>query len=567
MKNGVRVGGRLLVDALRANRVDAIFGVPGESYLEALDALYDHPDSVRYITCRQEGGAAFMADAYANATGKLGVCFVTRGPGATNASIGVHTAYQGSTPLLLLIGQVPRGQTEREAFQEIDYRRMLGPLTKWVAQVDEARRIPEFVNRAIRIATSGRLGPVALAFPEDVLLEETDAHDLPPAQSTPLHPALDDMACIRQAFARAEHPLVILGGTGWTMAGWSAIRRFVEANDLPVATGFRRQSLFDNAHDNYVGNIGYCGEPPLNDYVRKADVALAIGSRLGEVTTMRYSLIEAPMPTQTLIHVHPGVEELGRVFQAHLMIHAGVNEFAEAAATLEPINAPVWSNTRRQLRQAYVDGLVLPAQTSGIDMAEVMAHLRTRLPADAIVANGAGNFADWPNKFYQYRDRLSLLAPINGAMGYGVPAAIAAKLAHPQRVVVAFSGDGDFLMNGQELATAVQYGAAPVILIVNNNMYGTIRLQQELRHPGRVSGTDLMNPDFSAYARSFGAYAETIERTRDFAPALERALSTGRAAILELRVGPEHLGPNLSVSGLARARRSASEGTLVPAQD
>lgn len=566
MKNGARTGGQVLVDALRTHGVDTIFGVPGESYLEALDALYDHSNSIRYITCRQEGGAAFMADAYANATGKLGVCFVTRGPGATNASIGMHTAYQGSTPFLLLIGQVPRDQMEREAFQEIDYRRMFGPLTKWVAQVDEAARIPEFVNRAIRVATSGRAGPVALALPEDVLLELTDADDLPAMGATALHPAPEDMARLRHLLGHASRPLVILGGTGWTETGWRSIQRFAATNDLPVGVGFRRQCLFDNAHANYVGSVGYGSEPPLLDYVRSADLVLAVGTRLGDGTTLRFSLIKAPMPSQILIHVHPGAEELGRVHQAHLMIQADVNQFAAAAAALEPIADPMWRAARADLRQAYMDGLEPRPQGGGVDMARIMAHLRARLPADAIVTNGAGNFADWPNKFYQYRRLHTILAPINGAMGYGVPAAVAAKLAYPARIVVAFAGDGDFLMNGQELATAVQYGLNPVFLVVNNGMYGTIRMNQERRHPGRVSGTGLKNPDFAVYAQSFGAYGEIVERTEDFAPAFERALTAGRAAVLELRVGPNHLGPGMTVSQVVEAGRLSREGRGASAQ-
>ncbi|MHA1599674.1 MAG: thiamine pyrophosphate-binding protein, partial [Alphaproteobacteria bacterium] len=495
-----RSGGTLLIDALRNNEVDTIFGVPGESYLEALDALCDHPNSMRFITCRQEGGAAFMADAYANATGKLGVCFVTRGPGATNASIGVHTAFQGSTPLLLLIGQVPRDQMEREAFQELDYRRVLGPMTKWVAQVNHAARIPEFINRAVRTATSGRPGPVALALPEDVLRELSDAADLPPAVSSAIQPDLGLMERLHAMLGDARRPLVVLGGTGWTTAGREAIHTFAQTFDLPVCTGFRRQGLFDNAHPCYVGNLGYGSQPPLLEYVRQADLILAVGSRLGDGTSMRFTLVQAPKPSQTLVHVMPGTEELGRIYQPDLAIQADVNAFAQAAVSLAPLRPAPWAAARQALHDDYIQGLSPSAQAGPIDMVAVMAHVRARLPAEAVVTNGAGNFADWPNKFYQYRGERTILAPVSGAMGYGVPAAVAAKLADPRRVVVAFCGDGDFLMNGQELATAVQYGLDPIILVINNGKYGTIRMHQERQHPGRVSGTDLTNPDFAVYA-------------------------------------------------------------------
>jgi len=549
-----RNGGALLIDALRINGVDTIFGVPGESYLEALDALCDHPKNMRYITCRQEGGAAFMADAYANATGKLGVCFVTRGPGATNAGIGVHTAFQGSTPLLLLIGQIPRDQMEREAFQELDYRRVLGPMTKWVAQIDQADRVPEFINRAVRTATSGRPGPVALALPEDVSRELTDAADLPPAVSTSNRPDPAAMERLRSLLGEARSPLVVLGGTGWTTAGRNAIHNFAQAHDLPVSTGFRRQGLFYNSHDCYVGNLGFGSQPPLLDYVRQADLIVAVGSRLGDATSMRFSLIQAPKPSQTLVHVLPGAEELGRVHQPDLAIQADVNVFAERAASLAPVRPAPWAAARQALHDAYVQGLNLSAQAGPIDMGAVMAHLRDRLPADAVVTNGAGNFADWPNKFYQYRGERTILAPVSGAMGYGVPAAVAAKLADPRRVVLAFCGDGDFLMNGQELATAVRYGLNPIILVVNNGKYGTIRMHQERQHPGRVSGTDLTNPDFAIYARAFGAHGTVVERTEDFPAALERALDADKASVIELRVGAEHLGPDTSLHDIAQAK-------------
>ncbi|MEA2778879.1 MAG: acetolactate synthase large subunit [Rhodospirillaceae bacterium] len=552
----MRTGGQILIDALLVNDVDTIFGVPGESYLEALDAIYTHQNRIKFVTCRQEGGSAFMADAWANATGRPGVCFVTRGPGVTNASIGLHTAFQGSTPLLLLIGQVPRPQMERETYQELDYRRILGPLTKWVAQIDQADRIPEFVNRALRVATSGRPGPVALVLPEDMLRERIHVMDLPPVSVVRNAPAADDMTDFRAILARATRPLVILGGSNWSEAGRRAIHAFAESNHLPVATGFRRQSLFDNDHACYVGNLGFGSLQALAEYIPTTDLIIAIGSRLADPTSFKYQYIGAPRPSQKLVHILPGPEDLGRVLTPDLAIMAEPDSFAVAAKKMPPIDSPQWQHICFKLGRAHASALALGPQAGPIDMGVVMACLRRKLPRDAIVTNGAGNFADWPNRFYTYRAHRTVLAPVSGAMGYGVPAAVAAKIAYPQRTVVGFTGDGDFLMNGQEIATAIQYGVAPVILVVNNGSYGTIRMHQENRHPGRVSGTDLRNPDFGHYARAFGGHGEVVTRTEDFEPAFERALNAGVAAIVELRVGPDNLGPDLSLAGL---RAAASE--------
>jgi acetolactate synthase-1/2/3 large subunit len=557
-EKNMRSGGQILIDALLVNNVDTIFGVPGESYLEALDAIYARRNRIKFITCRHEGGAAFMTDAWANATGRPGICFVTRGPGVTNASIGLHTAFQGSTPLLLLIGQVPRPQMEREAFQEVDYRRMLGPLTKWVAQIDQADRIPEFVNRAIRVATSGRPGPVALVLPEDMLREMADVTDLPPVSAVRNAPAPDDMTDFRALLAQAARPLVILGGSNWSKAGRRAIREFAERNHLPVGTGFRRQSLFDNDHACYVGNVGFGSLQALAEYIPTADLIIAIGSRLADATSFKYEYIKAPRPSQKLVHVLPGPEELGRVLAPDLAIMAEPDRFAIAAAKMPPVDSPPWQDICFALGRAHASALMLAPQAGPVDMGVVMAYLRRKLPRDAIVTNGAGNFADWPNKFYTYRAHRTVLAPVSGAMGYGVPAAVAAKIAYPKRIVVGFAGDGDFLMNGQEIATAVQYGVAPIILVVNNGSFGTIRMHQEQRHPGRVSGTALRNPDFGDYARAFGGHGEVVTRTEDFEPAFERALNAGVAAIVELRVGPDNLGPDLSLTDL-RAAASGSK--------
>lgn len=548
----MRTGGQVLVDTLIRNGVDTIFGVPGESYLEALDAIAANPNAIRYITCRHEGGAAFMADAYANATGGPSVCFVTRGPGVTNASIGLHTAFQGSTPMVLLIGQVPRGHMEREAFQEIDYRTMLAPVTKWVAQIDDPGRIPEMLTRAMRTAVSGRPGPVALALPQDMLAEKTGVADIRAYSRSVPTPDRNSIIELRTFLRNAKKPLLLLGGTGWTREGREKITEFAETNMLPVATGFRRQALIANDHDCYIGSLGFSGSPFLNDYARNADLIIAVGTRLGDATTNHYDLISAPESVQTLVHVHPGAEELGRVIQPHLAIEAGVNAFAHAAAAMGKCRKGAVAATRKEARAAHLESLRLNAQPGPVDMAQIMEWLREALPRDAIVANGAGNFADWPNKYYTYRSHGSIIAPVSGAMGYGVPGAIAAKLARPERAVVCFSGDGDFLMNGQELATAMRYGSNPIIIVINNSMYGTIRMHQENDFPGQVSGTGLTNPDFAAYARSFGAHGETVTSTEEFYPAFERAYSSGTVAVIEVVVGRDHLGPDMTISGLAK---------------
>ena len=541
MKN--RSGGQILIDSLITNGVENIFGVPGESYLAALDAIYQRQDDISFITCRQEGGAGYMADAYYNATGKIGVCFVTRGPGATNASIGLHTAFQGSTPMLLLIGQIPRHQMEREAFQEINYKEMLGPVTKWVAQIDHADRIPEFINRAISIATSGRPGPVALALPEDMLREMAQIEDLPAAKLVKGAADINDMPQIQSMLEKASKPLVVLGGSNWDEEGREAIHSFISRNHLPIATGFRRHDSFDNTHPCYIGNLGFGSFQQLLDYVPSCDLILAIGSRMADATVRKYSLVNAPKPKQKFIHVLPAAEELGRVLTPDLAILSDVNLFAQSLNKHVTIDKPAWKNTTKTLANGFQGNMNLGPQHGPVDMGEIMDYLRSNLPHDAIITNGAGNYADWPNKMFTYRAPRTTLAPISGAMGYSVPAAVAAKIAYPSRMVLSFAGDGDFLMNGQELATAIQYGVNPIILVINNSSYGTIRVHQERQHPGRVSGTDLVNPDFAAYARSFGANGETVETTEQFYPVFERATKSDTATVIEIKVGPKSFGP------------------------
>ena len=542
-----RTGGQILIDALLANGADTIFGVPGESYLEALDAIYERQNKIRFVTCRQEGGAAYMADGWANATGRLGICFVTRGPGVANASIGLHTAFQGSTPMLLLIGQIPRHQREREAFQEIDYRQMLGPITKWVAEIDDAARIPEFINRAIRVATSGRPGPVALALPEDMLLELADVEDLPPAPITRSNPDDADIAQVEKLLLAAKRPLIVLGGSDWSDDGREAIHAFADRNKIPVATGFRRHDLFDNSHSSYIGNLGFGSFQSLLDYAVSADLIIGLGSRLADATVRKYTLINAPKPSQKLIHILPTHEDLGRVLTPDLAICCDPGKFASYVNEAITIADPVWANTTKELATSFQNALFLGPQVGPVDMGKVMEYLRATLPADAILTNGAGNYADWPNKMFTYRGARTTLAPVSGAMGYSIPSAVGAKIAYPDRTVVSFAGDGDFLMNGQEIATAIQHGVNPIILVINNGSYGTIRMHQERRHPGRVSGTDLVNPDFAAFARSFGANGEVIESTGDFIPAFERALSAKEPTLLEIRVGPNSFGPDNSL--------------------
>jgi acetolactate synthase-1/2/3 large subunit len=549
--NKPRTGGRILADQLRVHGVERAFCVPGESYLALLDALYDTPE-ISLIVCRHESGAAMMADADGKLTGCPGVCLVTRGPGATNASAGVHIAYQDSTPLVLLIGQVARGVVDRESFQEIDVRRMFGQMAKWVAQIDAASRIPEYLSRAFYTATAGRAGPVVLALPEDMLTEQAAVDDAEPYRIIQSHPGAGEMNRLRELLSACTRPLMILGGSGWTREACEDIKTFAATSNIPVGVSFRCQHLFDNTHPNYVGDIGIGVNPQLGRRVREADLLLVVGARLGEMTTSGYTLLDVPRPRQGLVHVYPGAEELGRVYQPTLAINAGMPAFAAAARALTPVDSSAWEAIMAEARSdylAYIEPTVGPGE---LQLAEVVGWLRENLPTDAVVANGAGNYTAWVHRFYQYRSFRSQLAPTSGSMGYGVPAAVAAKAQYPERIVVCFAGDGCFLMTGQELATAVQYGLDIVILVVNNGMYGTIRMHQERNYPGRVSGTSLINPDFAALARAYGAYGELVERTADFPAAFERAIAAGKPALLELRIDPEAITPRTTLSEIRR---------------
>jgi acetolactate synthase-1/2/3 large subunit len=546
----MRSGGRVLVDQLKVHGVDTAFCVPGESYLDVLNALHDHKQDIRLIVCRQEGGAAFMAEAYGKLTGKPGICLVTRVPGATNSSIGVHTAFQDSTPMILFIGQVGGDVVEREAFQEVDYRRMFGQMAKWVAQIDRADRIPEFISHAFHVAVSGRPGPVVLALPEDMLVSQVQVADARPYQRVKAFPGAADLDRMREMLGQAQRPLVILGGGDWNPAACADIRAFVEANNLPAACSFRRQDLLDNRHPNYCGDVGIGISPALAERVRNADLILAIGPRLGEMTSGGYTLFGIPDPKQRMVHVHPGAEELGRVYRADLMMNAGMQEFAHAAANLPPVDSSRWREWTHGTREGYVANLKHGPMAGPVDFGEVMAFLRKRLPENAILTNGAGNYSGWVHRFYQYTGFRTQLAPTSGAMGYGVPSAVAAKVVHPDRVVVSFSGDGCFLMNGQELATAAQYRLPVLFIVVNNGMYGTIRMHQEREYPARVHGTALENPDFAALARAYGLHGELVRATADFAPAFERALGSGKPALLELRIDPDAITTRTRLSAI-----------------
>jgi acetolactate synthase I/II/III large subunit len=545
-----RTGGRLLVDGLVAQGADIAFGVPGESYIAALDALVDAP--IRYVTCRHEAGAANMAEAYGKLTGRPGICMVTRGPGATHASVGVHTAYQDSTPMVLLVGQVARWMRGREAFQEVDYEAMFAPLAKWACEVDSAERIPELLARAYATAMSGRPGPVVLSMPEDVLEEEADVDDAPRAHELRAHPCPQDLERTRELLAGAERPFVLVGGQPWSSQAAEDVQAFCEASVLPVGASFRCQDYVDNASPSYVGHLGIGPDPRLAARVRDADVLLVVGARLGEMTTGGYTLVEPPVPRQRLIHVHAGAEEVGRVYRPEVGVVAAGPEFAAALRTME-LDGSRWREWTEEARADYLDNLRHPPMQGPVDLGEVMAVLRERLPDDAVLTNGAGNFSVWAHRFYEFRRYRTCLAPTSGAMGYGVPAAIAAAAVYPGRPVVCIAGDGDFLMSAQELATAVQFELPFVVIVVDNGMYGTIRMHQERAFPGRVSGTDLVNPDFAAYARAFGAHAEAVERTEDFPAALDRALDAGRPALVALTVDPEAITPRATISQLREA--------------
>lgn len=555
----MRHGGRILADQLAIQGVDTIFEMPGESFLAVLDGLYDRND-IRTIVGRQEGGVAMMAEATGKLTGRPGIAFVTRGPGATNAAAGVHIAMQDQTPMVLFVGQVGRDARDRDSFQEVDYRRTFAPLAKWAAEIDDVRRIPEYVSHAFHLAMAGRPGPVVLALPEDMLAEAAEVADALPVGRVEARPAAEEVVEVARRIAAARRPLVLIGGGGWSEAARLALERFAAAWQLPVANGFRCQDYIDNLHPCYAGDLGIGPEPTLLRYVADADLLLAVGTRLDEMTTGDYTRLRPPVPRQELIHVHPDPNEIGRVYRPTLAVVAGSTPFLEAIAALAPPAARPWAGETAQLHAAHRRWRYEPDPTPGdLRLSHVVRQVSDRLAADAIVTSGAGNYAVWVHRYICHRRFRTQLAPVSGSMGYGLPAAVAAKIRFPEREVVCFAGDGCFQMTMQEFGTAVQYGAAILVLVVDNGMYGTIRMHQERRYPERVIGTGLRNPDFAALARAYGGFGATVRHDDEFLDAFEEARRSSAPAILHLLVSPEALTPRLTLEaaraeGLSRRR-------------
>lgn len=548
----MKTGGQLIVDSLEANGVDRIFSVPGESYLAVLDALHD--SKIRNIVCRQEGGAAMMADCHGRLTGQPGICFVTRGPGATNASPGVHIAMQDSTPMILFIGQVASHAREREAFQEVDYRAFFGPIAKWATEIDDAARIPEILTRAFSVATSGRPGPVVISLPEDMLTSLVEAPAALAATPVETRPGAAEMEELAALLKDAKRPFVILGGSRWNEKAVADFQKAAEAWSLPVGCSFRRQMLFDHLHPSYAGDVGIGPNPKLAAALKDADLVLLVGGRFSEMPSSDYTLMKSPYPDQKLVHVHADANELGRVYRPTLAINASSAAFAEAFAGLASGETP-WAEETERLHQAYLDWSTPPKTGPGaVQMGPIMAYLESVLPEDAIFTNGAGNYATWVHRFHRFRRFATQGAPTSGSMGYGTPAAVAAKALFPERPVLAFAGDGCFMMNGQEFATAVQENLPIIVVVVNNGIFGTIRMHQEREYPGRVSGTSINNPDFAALARAYGGHGETVEKTEAFAEAFERAQASGKPALIEIRLDPEAITPAKTLTDIREKR-------------
>lgn len=551
--NAPRTGGQILVAQLVAHGTKHVFCVPGESFLAVLDALVDV--NIEVTVCRQEGGAAMMADANGKLTGEPGICMVTRGPGASNALAGIHIAKQDSTPMIVFVGQIERGMREREAFQEMDYRAIFGQAAKWATEIDDPARIPEIVSRAFHVATSGRPGPVVIALPEDMLVETAEVADAPRYAPIDSAPAVGQMSDLARRLANAKNPVAILGGTRWSAEAVRQFADFAERFKLPVAVSFRRQMLFPASHPCFIGDVGLGINPALLKRVADADLVLLVGGRMSEIPSQSYTLFDIPVPKQQLVHVHPDSGELGRVYRASLAINASPVAFAaELSALPAPAHVP-WAASTEEMRRSYLTWSdPNPVKTPGaLQMGGVMAYLETHLPADAIMTNGAGNFATWLHRFHRFTRYGTQLAPTSGSMGYGLPAAVGGKRLYPDRMVVCFAGDGCFMMHGQEFATAVQYNLPIVVLIIDNGMYGTIRMHQEKHYPGRVSATQLRNPDFAQYAVAFGGHGERVETTEQFGPAFERAVASGKPAILHLLIDPEAITPTTTITKLREA--------------
>jgi len=556
-KDNMRTAAEVLVDQLIVHGVHHVFCVPGESYLAVLDAFHDRAISV--TVCRQEGGAAMMAEAVGKATGRPGICFVTRGPGATNASPGIHIARQDSTPMIVFVGQVGREMREREAFQELDYRAVFGTMAKWATEIDDPARVPEIVSRAFHTATSGRPGPVVIALPEDMLTERVALPDAPAFEPVETWPGLPEMAKLQKLLWAAERPIMLLGGSRWSEAACAAVQRFAERFALPVCTTFRRGSLFDALHPCCAGDLGIGPNPKLLARVKESDLVILVGGRLGEQPSQSYSLFDIPGPRTTLVHVHPGAEELGRVYKPHLAINASPTAFAASLEGLQPPNEIKW---REGTKTAHADFLAWTEkatdQPGDVNLGAVLVWLRENLPADAIITNGAGNFAAFVHRFFRFRRFAQHIAPTSGSMGYGVPAALAMKRLYPERTVVCIAGDGDFLMNGQEYATAALYNLPIITVIADNGLYGTIRMHQERHYPGRISATQLRNPDFVAYARAFDGFGISVEKTADFPAAFKAAQESKKPAIIRLKIDPEAISPGATL-GAIRAKALADK--------
>ncbi len=550
----MKTGGKLIIEALEANGVDRIYCVPGESYLAVLDALHDS-NLIRTIVCRQEGGAAMMADCHGRLTGKPGICFVTRGPGATNASAGIHIAMQDSSPMIMFIGQVASHARDREAFQEVDYKRFFGDIAKWVVEIDDAARVPELVTRAFAVATSGRLGPVVVSLPEDMLTSLAEAPDALPYTPVETSPGEVEMHKLGELLGNAKRPFVILGGSRWSAEAKSRLEKAAETWALPVGVSFRRQMLFDHLHPCYAGDVGIGPNPKLATYIKQADLVLLIGGRFGEMPSSDYTVLKSPYPDQMLVHVHADANELGRVYRPTLAINASPETFTAALAKLKPAATPAWTEETERLHGFYLDWSTPPETGPGpVQMGPIMNYLESVLPDNAILANGAGNYATWVHRFHRFRLFATQAAPTSGSMGYGTPGAVAAKALFPDREVIAFAGDGCFMMNGQEFATAVQYDLPIIVIVVNNGTYGTIRMHQEREYPGRVVATDLRNPDFAALARAYGGHGETVEATADFAPAFERARASRKPSIIEVKLDPEAITPTRTLTEIREKR-------------